>query len=56
MVYDVMGKAVAMLVDEKQVPGYYRVTFDGRGLASGVYLLHLRAGDFVATRRMLLTK
>ncbi len=55
-VYDVMGKAVATLVNEKQVPGYYRATFDGRGLASGVYLLHLRAEDFVATRKMLLTK
>ncbi|MGH7598230.1 MAG: FG-GAP-like repeat-containing protein, partial [bacterium] len=55
-VYDVMGKEVATLLNAKQPAGYYRVTFDGRGLASGVYLLHLRAGSFVATRKMLLTK
>jgi hypothetical protein len=55
-IYDVLGNEVATLVDKKQPAGYYRVTFDGRGLASGVYLIHIRAGNFVATRKMLISK
>jgi hypothetical protein len=55
-VYDVLGKEVAVLVDESQPAGNYRVTFDGQGLASGVYFFNLKAGDFVATRKMLLIR
>ncbi len=55
-VYDIRGRLVAELVDGDQVAGRHEVTFAPRGLASGVYLAHLRAGGQVRTVRMLLLK
>ena len=55
-VYDLLGRKVAVLVDEKKEPGTYSVTFDGAGLASGVYVYRLSVGGTVTTRSMLLTK
>jgi hypothetical protein len=55
-VYDLLGREVAVLVDEEKEPGNYTVQFDARGLASGVYLYRIEAGSFVETRRMTLVK
>ena len=55
-VYDVLGKEVAMLVNEKKPAGIYRVRFDASGLASGVYFIKMLAGAFAATRKMALTR
>jgi hypothetical protein len=55
-VYDVLGKEVATLVNEKQSPGVYEVTFDGSGLASGMYFYRLTSGDYKATKRFVLVK
>ncbi len=54
-VYDLLGREIAVLVNERRSPGNYQDTFDGTGLASGVYLYRLTAGDFVQTRPMILT-
>ena len=56
VVHDLLGREVAVLVDEHQTAGRYEVTFDANGLASGVYLYTLRAGDFTQTRRLVLLK
>jgi hypothetical protein len=42
-VYDVLGRAVAALVNERKNPGSYEVSFDGSGLSSGVYICRLTA-------------
>jgi len=63
-VYDVLGRVVAVLVNEKKSPGRYEVSFDGSTLASGVYFYQLRvrhtnggqAGGFVETKKLLLQK
>jgi formylglycine-generating enzyme len=55
-VYDLLGREVAVLVNEKKEPGSYEVKFDGSRLSSGVYFYRLQAGDFVQTRRLLLLK
>ncbi len=52
-VYDLLGKEVAILVDEDQLPGEYRVNFSIRGLPSGVYLYSLRCGEYKAVRKMI---
>ncbi|MFQ5629442.1 MAG: peptidoglycan DD-metalloendopeptidase family protein [bacterium] len=52
-VFDVMGQEVATLVNVRQEPGTYRVTFDARGLASGLYLARMVAGKFAATRKIV---
>ncbi len=55
-VYDVLGREVAVLVNEKKEPGDYTVTWNGMGLASGVYMYRLAAADFVQTHKMVLLK
>lgn len=55
-VYDLLGREVAVLVDESKTPGAYSVSFDAKGLSSGVYLYRLTAGNFGQTRRMLLVR
>ena len=53
-VYDILGKRVAVVLNERQEAGEHRVTFNGRGLASGVYFYRLQAGSFVQTKKFLL--
>ncbi|MDE3057291.1 MAG: T9SS type A sorting domain-containing protein [Bacteroidota bacterium] len=55
-VYDVLGRAVATLVNERKPPGMYNVVFDGSKLASGVYFYRVQAGTSVETKRMILMK
>jgi hypothetical protein len=55
-VYDVLGREVATLVNESLTPGSYEVTFDAAGLASGVYIYRLRAGDFAQTRKLVVQR
>jgi hypothetical protein len=56
VLYDMLGREVATLLDGQKEPGTYEVTFDGTGLASGVYLCRLQAGDFVTVRKLVLMK
>ena len=55
-VYDLLGKEIVTLVNEKLSPGKYKVVFDGSGLSSGVYFYMLTAGEFKDTKRMMLIK
>lgn len=55
-VYDVLGKEVAILVDEQQSAGKYTVKFIGSLFSSGLYFYKLTAGNFTETRQMILTK
>ncbi|HMS63733.1 MAG TPA: T9SS type A sorting domain-containing protein [Ignavibacteria bacterium] len=55
-VYDVSGKIVATLVNEKKNAGSYEVKFDGSNLSSGIYFYTINAGDFVETKQMILLK
>ena len=52
--YDLLGREVATLVDGELLAGEHEVTFDGRGLATGVYFYRLQAGKFVETKRLVL--
>ncbi|MBL0106139.1 MAG: choice-of-anchor D domain-containing protein [Ignavibacteria bacterium] len=55
-VFDVLGKEVITLVNEKLSPGVYEAEFDGSSLSSGIYFYKLEAGDFIETKRMILIK
>ena len=55
-VYDMLGREVATLVNERKAPGEYSVGFDAGKLSSGVYMYRLQAGNTVETRRMMLVR
>jgi hypothetical protein len=55
-VYDIVGRKVATLVEEKQTPGGYSVEWNAAGVASGMYFLRLEAGQNTASRKMILLK
>jgi len=56
VVYDLLGREVAVLVDEKKQPGSYEVQFDGSGLPSGVYIAVAHCGGRFLSRRLILIK
>ncbi len=56
VVYDILGRKVATLVNKRQAPGNYSVLFNASNLPSGVYFYTLRVGNFVATKKMILLK
>ena len=53
-IYDILGKEVATLVNEKQAPGNYEVEFFSRGLSSGIYFYKITADNFSKVRKMIL--
>ncbi|MEK7251079.1 MAG: T9SS type A sorting domain-containing protein [Bacteroidota bacterium] len=55
-VFDILGREVRTLVNEKLQAGSYERTFDASGLASGVYFYRLNAGPFLQTRKFILAK
>jgi hypothetical protein len=56
VVYDLLGREVTVLVNERKSAGNYEVTFDGARLSSGIYFYRLIAGKYFESRKMLLTK
>lgn len=55
-VYDILGRQVSVLVNEKKEAGVHEVKFDAAGLSSGVYFCRMTVGSFMMSRKMLLTK
>ena len=56
VVFDILGREIATLVNEFKTAGYYGVNFDASNLASGIYVYRIEAGDFRDTKKMLLIK
>ncbi|MCX6164351.1 MAG: S8 family serine peptidase [Ignavibacteriae bacterium] len=55
-VYDITGRLITTLVNQKLSAGEYKVDFSGRELSSGIYIYRIEAGDFKDTKKMLLIK
>ncbi len=55
-IFDVLGKEVATLVNQRQEAGAYNYMLNAANLSSGVYFYRLHAGNFVQTRKMMLVK
>jgi hypothetical protein len=60
VVYDITGRLVETLVDERQTPGAYEIRWNSRtpesGVRSGIYFCRLIAGDYIETRKMILLR
>ncbi|MFN3872826.1 MAG: T9SS type A sorting domain-containing protein [Ignavibacterium sp.] len=55
-VYDMLGSEVATLVNQVQDAGTHNVVFNAANLASGMYVYTITAGNFTATKKMMLLK
>lgn len=55
-VFDLLGREVVTLVEGVRSAGSHSVTFDGSGLAGGVYLYQLKTSDFTETKKCLFLK
>ena len=55
-IYDILGKELLSLVNEKQSAGTYKFKLCSNDLASGLYLYQLCAGEFMKTDKMIVIK
>jgi hypothetical protein len=55
-VFDLVGREVAIPVDEQRPAGKYETKFNAATIPKGVYFYQLKAGEFVQTRKMILMK
>ncbi|MGM0586899.1 MAG: YCF48-related protein [Bacteroidota bacterium] len=56
MIYDILGRRLQTLVNQRQAAGWYSVRFNAEHLPSGVYIYRLKAGNTVHTLKMVLVK
>lgn len=55
-VFDLLGRKVATLVDDWKHAGEYAISFDGSGLASGIYMMKLSSRDQTVSKKMMIIK
>jgi len=55
-IFDLLGREVATLVNEKLNPGTYEVRFDAGNLPSGIYFYRMEAEKFTSTKKLILLK
>ena len=55
-IYDLLGRVVATLVNEKEPAGNYEVVYNASTLPTGIYFCRLQHGEFTETKKLLLLK
>ncbi len=55
-VFDIMGREIVTLVNEKQSSGTYQVSFESQNISNGIYFYKLMTEDFTDTKKMILIK
>lgn len=56
VVFDILGREVAQLVNEQRPAGFLRVAWDAASASSGLYFVRMQASDFSDVRRVQLLK
>jgi hypothetical protein len=56
VIYDILGREVAVLLDETRPAGRFETEWNASGRASGVYICRMTAGSFSQTQKMILMK
>lgn len=54
VIYNMLGRRIAIPVNERQRAGYHSIDFDGTGISSGIYIYQIKAGEYIQSRRMTL--
>lgn len=55
-VYDVLGREVAILLNEFKRAGIHRIEFDAENLTSGIYFYRIVSGSFTGLKKMVLLR
>lgn len=55
-IFDVLGREISTLVNEKKSPGTYEVYFNASNLSSGIYFYQIRTKNYTQTKKMLLLR
>ena len=55
-IYDISGRLVETLVNGWRAAGDHQVIFEGQNLASGIYFVRLKAGNFAQAKKMVMLK
>jgi hypothetical protein len=55
-IFDVSGKAINVLINETLNSGEYKVPFSAKDLPSGVYYYQLRTGEFMDTKKLIVSR
>ena len=55
-VYDISGRMVETLVNEKLKPGTFKINWNASNHSSGVYFLKMEIGQYIKTQKMILLK
>lgn len=55
-VFDMLGRKVSTIVNERMSAGSHSINFDASRLSSGMYIYRIDAGSFTSTRKMMLIK
>jgi len=56
IIYDILGREIAILVNKRLNPGTYEVDWDGSNYPSGIYFYTLKTEQFQETKKMVLLK
>ncbi len=56
IIYDILGREVALLLNKQMSPGTYEINFDASNLPSGIYFYRLNSGNFSGTKKMILLR
>ncbi len=56
VVYDILGKEIATLVEEYKSKGIHKIQFNSNNLPSGVYIYRIKAGNYSETKKMILMR
>ena len=55
-IFDIRGREIMILVNEKQRPGFYKIEFKPQNLSSGIYFYRIISGDFTDTKKLVYLK
>ena len=61
VIYDIMGRYIRSLMNVNQAAGYHSISWDakndiGEGVAAGMYIYTIQAGEFRQVKKMILLK
>lgn len=55
-IYDLLGREITTLLNERKQPGYYSISWNAQGYPSGIYLYRLQTEKYSETKKLILIR